>query len=509
MRSFFWLTPPEREAFTEALRVYLPRCRWFASKSKSITKVDVEEEFCLDHPSAAFSILLVRVYYDDGLLELYSLPLEKTSSTEVGNEERLFFDERSSLSYREATARAELGQLLFELIVKGREVQGGKGKMQGYGSPFLLSLDRNTLSRLQGQFLAADQSNSAYILGQEFFLKLYRKLEPGENPETEILSFLTERSSFSHVPAYRGKIEARIEGLSYTLGLLSSYVPSLENGWKKAQEALSRFIRAARLQPNDETGGSGFSAMAGGAYFGPDAALIGERTAGLHLALSRAQGIPSFEPQPLEKEDLYFLYEESIGIMKEKWTNAPSNPWFNAWLSRQNLSFGSLTERVRKRLEEKISALEAGCVHKIRIHGDYHLGQLLWTGSDYLVIDFEGEPNRAMARRKIKWPGLRDVAGMLRSFHYVAYSFAEGKEREGFFLKKLAELWYSKVSKNFLDAYRRMTRGSILLPTEEKNFRLLLDFFLLEKAVYEVGYELGSRPSWVGIPLSALLELIR
>jgi len=509
MDLLFCQSPQRKKAAIKALKDYLPHCRWFSSKSQSIVQLEFEEEIFLDPFRKELSLLFFRVIYDKGpeAQDLFLLPLQRKSLLEAQHSGReiLFYCEDLGLCWIEATSNNDIGQLFLELIVQKKESKGRRGSIRG--SCLQLVFNETDISfKKKGQFLGTEQSNSSYIFDQKFFFKLYRKLEAGENPESEILSYLTEKTTFGNIPSYLGKMELFLNGSKYVIGLLTKYVPNEGNGWKRAMSCLERYHKVAQ----ESLSSSVLSHFPMETFphdcFDLDAIYLGERTAELHLALSSAQGIEGFEPEPLQKTDLIMLFEEAIAQIDKKWINASANPWFQSILSQRNLSFQSLTERICQKLKEKITDLEEQSPYKIRIHGDFHLGQVLWTGSDYFIIDFEGEPNRSIDKRKMLWPALKDVAGMLRSFHYAAYSFFSPMDNPS--KRILAAFWYSKIVEKYLDSYRKRVGSAPILPSTEQSFFALLDFFLIEKAVYEVGYELGSRPSWVPIPLLALLDLI-
>ncbi|MBW6414717.1 hypothetical protein KZZ20_04200 [Methylacidiphilum fumariolicum] len=510
MDLLFCQTPQQKEAAIKALQDYLPHCRWFSSKSQSIVQLEFEEEIFLDPFKQEFSLLFFRVTYDKGpeAQDLFLLPLQRKSLPEAQHSDReiLFSCEDLALCWIEATSNNNIGQLFLELIVHKKESKGRRGSIRGSCSQLFFFNEKDISFKEKGQFLGTEQSNSSYIFDQKFFFKLYRKLEAGENPESEILSYLTEKTPFGNIPSYLGKMELFLNGSKYVIGLLTKYVPNEGNGWKRALSCLERYHKVAQ----ELLSSSALSHFPQETFhhdcFGLDAIYLGERTAELHLALSSAQGIEGFEPEPLQKTDLKLLFEEAIQQIDKKWINASANPWFQRILSQRNFTFQSLTERISQKLKEKITDLEEENPDKIRIHGDFHLGQVLWTGSDYFIIDFEGEPNRSIDKRRMLWPALKDVAGMLRSFHYAAYSFFSPMDDPS--KRILAAFWYSKIVKIYLDAYRKKVRSAPILPSTEESFFALLDFFLIEKAVYEVGYELGSRPAWVPIPLLALLDLI-
>jgi maltose alpha-D-glucosyltransferase / alpha-amylase len=240
------------------------------------------------------------------------------------------------------------------------------------------------------------------------------------------------------------------------------------------------------------------------------AATLGSRTAELHMALAQPTDDPAFAPEPLTAQDLETLladlYQRAasvVNLLKEHVSQLPDDV--------VDIAAGVLSKR--RRILGRFSGLRWDDLQtqRIRIHGDYHLGQILKVKTDFVILDFEGEPARPLAYRRMKQSPLKDVAGMLRSFSYAAYvsliNFTTRHPEDVARLEPWAQLWEHSVSAEFLRAYRVTAQGGAFLPADNVNFRKLLDVFLLDKALYEVLYELNSRPAWVRIPLLGILSL--
>jgi maltose alpha-D-glucosyltransferase/alpha-amylase len=381
----------------------------------------------------------------------------------------------------------------------------------------------------ESQVLRAEQSNTSIIFPGRYFLKLIRKLEEGESPELEILRFLDDRTSFRQVPAYVGALEY-LGGAqaNYTVAVVEGLVAHEQDAWTYALEQAGRYIGYLASQRHSlgavppRTRGFLPSTMKGVKPESRDpidasdgmsmefARLLGQRTAEMHLALASRSDSPAFAPEPfsrLYQRSLYQSMRNGVGRVFEQLGKAlPRLAAERQDLARKVLAarpqvmdaFGRLLERLLPTV-------------KIRIHGDYHLGQVLWTGKDVVILDFEGEPARALSERKLKRSPLRDVAGMIRSFHYAFHSaWPESlalKAEDRRHLEPWAELWPERMSATFLEAYLEAARGAAFLP-EQKDWELLLRVYLMEKAVYELGYELNNRPDWVGIPMLGILGLL-
>jgi maltose alpha-D-glucosyltransferase/alpha-amylase len=347
------------------------------------------------------------------------------------------------------------------------------------------------------------------IFGDRFILKLFRKVEPGLNPDIEIGSYLTE-AEFPHTPMFGGHIEYRPDGAGEVIQIatVQALVPNEGDAWKYTIDSLSRYYETALAQT--ETNPAPEELI--GAYL-ESARLLGQRTAEMHLTLASATG-PNFLPEPFSDHYRQGLYHgfiaqanRSIQLLRKQ---LPVLAESAAAMARTVLERESeIRERFRPLRAHRISGL------RIRHHGDYHLGQVLFTGKDFAIIDFEGEPARALSERRLKRTALRDVAGMQRSFQYAAYAALFGqvagvvpRPENMAALEQWAEFWTRHVSEAFLRAYLDTASGAAFLPPTEDELRILLDVYVMDKALYEVSYELNNRPDWVRIPLTGILRLI-
>ncbi len=402
---------------------------------------------------------------------------------------------------------------------------------------------------LPARLLTAEQSNTSVLFGDRLILKLFRKLEPGENPDLEIGRFLTEQTDFRNIPPVAGSIEYRPargpnqSGEPATLAILQGYVDNQGDAWRFTLDFLSRYFErvlsrgdlAPPPTPDPLTIGAapaGPSAPAGPAgrldltdllgLYPSHAGLLGRRTGQLHLALASGIETKAFAPEPfseLYQRSLYQSMRSSTGktfrFLARRLDALPGEAE-RAAAGRLLDARDALLARFKPLLDHKIEAL------RIRCHGDYHLGQVLFTGNDFVIIDFEGEPARPLSERRIKRSPLRDVAGMLRSFDYAVHAALQEQIDRGVFgpeqrpaLEPWGHFWYQEASaaflRGYLDALAAAKREPALIPTTpegEGEIRLLLDVFLLDKAIYELRYELENRPGWVRIPLHGILRLI-
>jgi maltose alpha-D-glucosyltransferase/alpha-amylase len=367
------------------------------------------------------------------------------------------------------------------------------------------------------------------LFGDRFILKLFRRIHPGVNPDLEIGRFLTEKE-FRHAPPVAGAVEYRREREEpMTLAILQQFVPNEGDAWKYTLDRLGQFFQhAVAERAKIEALSLPFSPLldlaesdfppAVAEIIGPyleSARLLGQRTGEMHLALSSDSDRPGFALEPFSK-----LYQRSIyqsmrnltgqvfQLLRQRFRTVPegARPEVQKVLDQE----GRILDRFRSIIDLKTTAM------RVRCHGDYHLGQVLYTGKDFVIIDFEGEPARPLSERRIKRSPLRDVAGMLRSFNYAGYSALFSQRDSGLirpedlaFLEISAQFWRLWVSAAFLKAYLEEASKGNFIPRAKEDLQALLDIYLLEKAVYELGYELNNRPEWIMIPIQGIRELLR
>jgi maltose alpha-D-glucosyltransferase / alpha-amylase len=368
----------------------------------------------------------------------------------------------------------------------------------------------------KSQVLSAEQSNSSMLFDNKFFLKLYRKLENGVNPDVEINRFLTEHTNFPNVPAFIGAIEyRRAKAEPMVVCLLQRAATNERDGWTLTLDAVGRYYervlgRKADLQNETAPPGVLLDELIGGVY--PDKAkLLGQRTGELHLALASDTENPAFAPEPFNAMAQRSVYQTMRASLRRAFTLLEKK------LPDLSAAFRDEAKEVLD-AEQEILAREKRLLDrrtnaaKIRIHGDYHLGQLLYTGKDFVILDFEGEPARALSERKLKRSALRDVAGMMRSFQYAAYSALwqpAMRSEDVPFLERWADLWYRQMSSVFLQSYLKATTGAIFIPKNTDDLQIMLEAYLLDKVVYEIGYELNNRPDWVVVPIRGIKHILR
>jgi len=513
---------------------YLRRQRWFGGKTQTLETVSIRDWTAVVKGSHPAYLVVVRAYYSDGGSDLYLLSI----ATADGDAADQMLRDNSPLLLARVRGRFGEGAIydavgsdefctqLLTTIEKQSELRTQTGQVIGLVTSVFPEIRGDSdLSEIKRG--SAEQSNSTIFYDRRLILKLFRRLDAGVNPDYEIGRFLTEKTNFTRTPRTAGAIEYRRSRREpVTLALLQEFVPNQGQGWEWILEVVGRYFEQiagedTQLGKLEEAGRSlvelsdiepaeGVREAVGAALH--SAEVLGQRTAEMHLALGSDPTIPEFAPEPMTAADLKALssrlekqWRQAVSLLKKKFDTIPEES--------QPLAMRVLEEGPA--LVEKIARLPEARedMQRIRCHGDYHLGQVLWVENDFVILDFEGEPSRSIAERRAKQSPLKDVAGMLRSFDYAAYSgllaFTEDRPDDFPRLEPWAHLWRMWVSAQFLRAYRQTIREGNLLPDDLEALRRLLSFFMLEKTIFELQYELNYRPNWVRIPIFGMLHLIQ
>jgi maltose alpha-D-glucosyltransferase/alpha-amylase len=352
-----------------------------------------------------------------------------------------------------------------------------------------------------------EQSNSTALVDHDYVAKIYRKLEPGINPEIEVGRFLTEVAGFANTPALLGSVEL-IEGdKTSAVAVVHAFVQNQGDAWTVTSAYLDRFVEEQRLLAASEHPGESEEQIPYLRYM----SQTGRRVAEMHLALASGSNSADFTPEPIEPEHAQLWIQETIA-RADRVCEALKQRRATVRESDRVLIDQLLTQRPT--LNERIGALlppEIGGLN-IRHHGDFHLGQMLIAKDDIFIIDFEGEPRRSLADRRRKAPAARDVAGLIRSIDYSATAALEralnvAPDEHGKLGAALSE-WRDRATAAFLAAYRDTMTDPLLWPAESQAAEQMLNFFLLEKAIYEIEYELAHRLDWLRVPLTGALRIL-
>ena len=528
-----------RKQLERLLPAYLRHCRWFRSKTRTMTGVHIAETMPMTEGPNVPHLTLLNVDYSNAEPETYVLPLaiatgdrardvrsrwpehviaEVTSSGRNGEGDGILFD---------AAVDPDFLSALFEIIAKRRRHRGSVGELLPGATQAFHQLRGDPESRLEPRVLKAEQSNSSIVYGDRFIIKLFRRIEAGLNPDLEIGRFLTSHALFSHVPPLAGWIDyGSASGERRNFAVLQGFVPNEGDAWQYTLNELHRYLEnaATRSEPAPVmektlvellalTEPDPLAAELIGHYL--DAArLMGRRLAELHLALASTADDPDFAPEPYSTlyqrstfQSMQNLLAQVMRMLNRSASIVPKDLHDQAQLVASHQS--EIAARFDAFLRCRLT------IERMRIHGDLHLGQILYTGRDFAIIDFEGEPARPLSERRLKRAGLRDVAGMLRSFHYAALTSTIEQLKIGALgnfdfagMEPWANFWRTWSSWAFMKGYLEAGSHSSLIPKSDDELRILIDAFVMDKAIYELGYELNNRPDWLLIPLLSIGQLL-
>ena len=499
--------------FREALPSFLPKQRWFAAKDTGIAGVNRGNCAILRSTAGDYLLIDLEVRLSDGAEQRYFVPLAY-----VGDEQALSpaapllpFTVAKGRRFRtvgpiyDAVANDRFPLALIEAMRGNVELSASDGVISFTGSEGLRQIELQPDAAVRR--IGVEQSNSSVIVGDKGVLKLYRRLIAGPHPELEMSRFLSLTAGYANTPPFLGAIEhVAADGTTTALGVLHGFLFNQGDGWAYTLDYLDRMLEDSALQQAEAPGADELYPV-----YLVQAATLGRRTAELHQALAIDTDDPAFRPEPIRPEDMKAWrnsiraqVEITLRIVESRAAALPeeAREQAHALLAR------------RDEVLARIEALAGRPVQaaKTRLHGDFHLGQVLVVKDDFYILDFEGEPARPLEERRAKMTPLKDVAGMLRSFDYAAWaSLRHLAERQ----RDLAEralpdalAWRDMASAAFLDAYREAIAGAASWPEDPDEAARLIELFLLEKAFYEIRYEAANRPSWLGIPVRGVLAML-
>jgi maltose alpha-D-glucosyltransferase / alpha-amylase len=510
----------------DLLLAFLNRQRWFGGKARGARSARFVDWGLLRRGPQPLFLTVVEVEFEQGDRHQYFLPLAICAAVDARSVE-----ERSAHAVLARVTGARKGVLfdawlddrfartLLESIEREEETRTRRGTVH--------TLQTRTFAGVRGAGdltvgrTSAEQSNTSLIYGDRLILKLFRRLQPGINPDFEIGRQLTERVGFPRVPAVTGAVEYRRPAEQpITIGMLQQLVESQGDGWAHAMDELSRFYDQVNARPVPDMKLPETYAALEQAEVPPQlqdlmraymrtAETLGRRTAEAHLALASDSTVKEFSPEPFTEDDLASITMDATSQAQQalEWLERRAGTLADDVAAKARELLGS-----RDRLLDRIRSTPAleFTASKIRVHGDYHLGQVLWAEGDFYILDFEGEPARPIDARRRKQSPLKDVAGMLRSFSYAAHAalFAHTASRPEQFarLEPWARIWQTYVSAAFLRGYFTAAGNALFVPTEPSQRDELLELFVLDKALYELNYELNNRPDWVRIPLWGIFD---
>ena len=521
-----------KERFESVLLRYIPQRRWFAGKARRVKSATISDVIPVPGAEGNSYLTSVVIGYADGDPDTYMLPIAYANPAEAPHIlerwphsavawVRNQGDQAPGLLY-DALGPPNVAEAMLGAIARRRRAAGGSGTLVGTTTRAFARLRGPETIRLEAQLSVAEQSNNSVIFGERLMLKVFRRLEEGVNPELEVGRFLTEKTNFSQIAPLAGSLEYRRDkGEPVSIAILQRYVPNQGDAWQHTLNTINHFfgspdvvglpppsgprsiVEASKLEPAE------VAVKTIGGYL-DSARLLGRRTAELHAALSSDPTDPKFAPERITPLDQRSIYQSMSGLslratelLRTQLRKLPAD-------ARED---GQKVLELEPRIAHILKSFLARKLNtsRIRVHGDYHLGQVLYTGHDFVIIDFEGEPTRSLYERRLKRLALRDVAGMLRSFSYASHAALRGQQAPPERLAELqawARFWVDSVSAVFLKSYLSTAGAATWVPQNQEDLELQLTTMLLEKALYELRYELNLRPDWVRIPMRGILDLV-
>jgi maltose alpha-D-glucosyltransferase/alpha-amylase len=508
---------------------YLQRCRWFSGKSKKIKQLRVQYLLSLPFMDTQAYLMIVEANYIAAYSESYFLPLYFTDDDETKKTDRKALIANIEVAGKpgillDAIYDEDFRLALFQFMVAQEKVDVGDGVLCFNRGSVLA--DYNTTDAIKSVVLKVDQSNTSVIYDDKFFFKIYRNLFREVNPDVEITRFLTENAGFKHSPAYAGSFTwKREDSPDISLGLMQQKVENEGDAWHYVNAKVKAYfekVRELRHDLQDLEKVPLYKPLSIRDIDPEMVDLIGYemlksieklalRTAEMHIAISSDRSNYTFMPASFNEDYAVWLKNRLIYQLDRRIDLAEKN---------MDELEGLGLEYARTFLEKKEEIIniilnfnESKMMGKrIRIHGDYHLGQVLKRGDDFVILDFEGEPESTIRDRKVKQPPIKDVAGMIRSFHYAVYAniFEQAGEGNQNFdeLVEAGSRYYRSIVAVFLNTYLKTAMANSLAIGYEAEIDYLLKYHLLEKAIYELGYEMNSRPTWALIPLKGILNLL-
>jgi maltose alpha-D-glucosyltransferase / alpha-amylase len=508
----------------QALVPFMQRQRWFGGKARTVASARFVDWVTLRRGTHPAFLSIVEVAYGEGGTERYVVPLAMAGGAEAEAVEQQFghavvsriTGARKGLLY-DGLFDDGVCTALLEAIQQKREIRMRQGALAAVDAGLGIDLEETPASIRR---TALDQSNTSVLFGWQLIMKMFRRLESGLNPDVEVGDSLTARG-FRNVPPLLGALSYVGPEDAASVVMVQRYVPNQGSAWDVTVEEVGRFFDRIKTLPAMSADREAARewlrrgdlpaniAEAIGLYLAT-AETIGRRTGELHVALASADGPTHFSIEPYTPEDLIATVNrmrehaaEQLRLLDHAMPRLDDR--------RRQLALDLLEHREDFTDQfHAITRLRSGA-SRIRCHGDYHLGQVLIAEADVVILDFEGEPARPLAERREKCSPLRDVAGMIRSFSYAALTgltaATQTRPEDVERLSPWAQMWETWVSAAFLRGYRTATAGAPFLPRDADDFDVLLNAFIVDKALYELGYELNNRPDWVHIPLLGLLNL--
>lgn len=505
---------------SDILENYIINKRWYGGKASTLKYIEVVDTFKMTSKKNNYYGVLLEVNFKEAFFQNYFMPLSFMVEEELDTNTVIAPVIMNGVHgyLVDALHQEDFKKLLFDNIINADDKKVNK-LMFHKGKKFTDTAYKSS------RFMGVEQSNTSIIYNESLVLKIFRRIYVSTNPDYEISRFLTDRMEFANTPAYTGSINLKLPEGNITLGLMQELVPNQGDAWQFMLDAINgvfenlarknikidklpdirlfKRLKISEIPPEiiDWAGLSLFQRIQ----------TLAQRTAEMHIALGSDIHDTAFTPTTYNgdytvwlKNRLLYQFQNRLNIIENSLHKLDG---MALELAHQFLENKKL---IRKHFVEfdwtKMKS------ERIRIHGDYHLGQVLVNGDDFYLLDFEGEPESTIRDRKVKQPPLKDVAGMFRSFHYAIYAtIFNNKEKypyEQEELFKAGEMLFKYFVGTFLETYIEKAQNENLNIGYSHEIEFLLKYCILEKAVYELGYELNSRPRWAVIPLRGIQAIM-
>lgn len=505
---------------SDILENYILKKRWYGGKASTLKYIEVVDYFKITSEKNTYYGALIEVNYKEAFLQHYFMPVAFMAQEELDTTTLIAPVTLNGIEgyLVDALHQEDFRRLVFENIINAGKADTGNVKFHKGRA-----LKENKY--ISSRFMGIEQSNTSIIYNDNLVLKFFRRIYVSTNPDYEISRFLTERMKFKHTPAYKGSINVAMADDNITLALMQELVPNQGDAWKYMLDAIDGVfdnLKNKKIKINSLPDLELFKSItinrippeiidwAGLSLF-LKVRTLAMRTAEMHIALGGDTTDTAFTPTTYNGDYTVWLKNRLIYQFQNRLNTIENNlhklDGLALELAHQFLDNKTL---IRKHfLDFDWTKLKS---ERIRIHGDYHLGQVLVNGDDFYILDFEGEPESTIRDRKVKQPPLKDVAGLFRSFHYAIYAtIFNNKDKYPYEQHELfaaGELLFNYMVGVFLDTYIEKAQEGNLNIGYSKEIAFLLKYCILEKAVYELGYELNSRPRWAVIPLRGIASIM-
>jgi len=506
---------------SDVLENYIVKQRWYGGKASKLKYIELSEYFRIQNDGEVYFGLILEINFVEAFYQHYFLPIAFVTDKSFAEQDRILpiniNGEQGFII--DAINLEAFRKLVFERILYAQP--NDRNKVQYHKSDTLTNVVYES-----SRFLGLEQSNTSIVYNEKFVLKFFRRIYVNKNPDYEMSRFLSEKKEFKHTPSYQGSLNLiGSDKVNITIALMQEMVENQGDAWEYMLNELHRVflnLESKHIDVNSLPTTELYRRLKiedvpeqildwVGLDLFRKIQTIAKRTAEMHIVLGSEFEETAFTPTHFSSDYTVWLKNRLLYQFQNRLNAVENNlhkldglalDLANEFLNNKNI--------IRKRFVKFDWTKLKG--ERIRVHGDYHLGQILVKGDDFYILDFEGEPESTIRDRKVKQPPLKDVAGMFRSFHYAIYAtvFNNGEKyiqsQETLF--EAAELLYSYFTSVFLATYIDAILNANLNIGYDQERNFILKYCLLEKAVYELGYELNSRPRWALIPLKGISNII-